>query len=87
MDKPQVQTKIVVLLKRNLKYDALECPVLTPYLETKQGLELVTLDSSDGGLAVVRPRPTLVMRLAQLNGFQKIAELGHPVIWKPKHSS
>ena len=60
---------------------------MTPYLETKQGLELVTLDSSDGGLAVVRPRPTLVMRLAQLNGFQKIAELGHPVIWKPKHSS
>ena len=84
MDKRQLQTKIVVLLKRNLKDDALECLVLTPYLETEQGLELVTLDSSDGGLAVVRSRPGLVMSLAQLNGFQEITELGHSVIWKSK---
>ena len=29
------------------------------------------------------PGPRLVVGLAQLNGFQKITQLGHSVIWKP----
>ena len=75
-------------MKRNLTYDALDwLAILTPYLETQQGLELVGLDGPDGGLAVVAPGPGLVMRLAQLNGFQEIAELGHSIIRKPNKTS
>ena len=57
---------------------------MTPYLETEQGLELVRLDGPDGGLAVVAPGPGLVVGLTQLNGFQKITQLGHSVIRKPR---